>query len=415
MLDSVSLLKINPLLCVQCIIRFLLAFVFLVSPFSLRAQNVREPNYDEAKVPVYTLPDLLKTTTNRSVQNKTIWEQVRRPEIIKLFEDNVYGQMPKAVDRLTYSVKNENARAMAGKATLKEVQIDVTHHNKSLTINLVLFTPNQQKGPVPVFLLINNRGKDNTDPTRAHKSEFWPAEMVIDSGYAIAAFHVSDLAPDDSVRYVNGALQLYPEQLTANKGMRAIGAWAWGASRVLDYLEKDPAIDAKKVAVVGHSRGGKAALWAAAEDQRFAMCFSNCSGNTGAALSRRRFGETISRINTVFPHWFAKNYKKYNNNEDALPVDQHMLLAAIAPRPLYVTNASKDLWADPRGTFLSLKQAGQVYDLYGIKYDLPTNPPGINQPLINSSLGYHIREGEHNLTTYDWGNFIKFANLHLKK
>lgn len=390
-------------------------FFFFAILIQAQAQNGFQANYDESKVPPYTLPDVLKTRANQVVRNKATWEKVRRPEIIKLLEENIYGQMPTSFDRLTYSIKNEKASVMAGKATLKEVIIEVVRNNKPLKINLVLFVPTKQKGPVPVFLLINNRGKENTDPTRAHKSDFWPAEMVIDSGYAIAAFHVSDLAPDDSVQYVNGVLQLYPEQLTINEGMGAIGAWAWGASRVLDYFQKDAAIDAKKVAIVGHSRGGKASLWAASEDQRFAMCFSNCSGNTGAALSHRRFGETISRINTTFPHWFAKNYKKFNNNEDALPLDQHMLLATIAPRPLYATNATKDLWADPTGTFLSLKQAEKVYAFYGLKSNLPAHLPAVNQPIVTSQLGYHLREGEHNLTAYDWSNFLKFANLHLKK
>ncbi|GAB4026627.1 glucuronyl esterase domain-containing protein [Spirosoma koreense] len=390
-------------------------FFFFALLIRAQAQNGFVANYDESKVPPYTLPDVLKTTTNQAVRDKKTWETVRRPEIIKLFEENVYGQMPKAYDRLTYSVKNENTGAMAGKATLKEVAIEVVRNNKTLTINLVLFVPNQQKKPVPVFLLINNRGKDNTDPTRAKKSDFWPAEMVIDSGYAVAAFHVSDLAPDDTAKYVNGVLQLYPEQLTATDGMRAIGAWAWGASRVLDYFEKDAAIDARKVVVVGHSRGGKASLWAAAEDRRFAICATNCSGNSGAALSHRRFGETISRINTVFPHWFTSNYKKFNNNEDALPFDQHMLIASIAPRPLYATNASNDLWADPTGTFLSLKHAEKVYALYGMKSTLPSSPPAINHPIVRSPLGYHNREGEHNLTAYDWSNFIKFASFHFKK
>ena len=395
--------------------RVALSFFLLVLLIQVQAQNGLQANYDESKVPPYTLPDVLKTTTNVAVKNKATWETIRRPEIINLFEENVYGQMPKSYDRLTYSVTNENANAMGGKAILKEVLIEVVNNSKPLKINLVLFVPRQQKGPVPVFLLINNRGKENTDPSRSKKSDFWPAEMVIDSGYAVAAFHVSDLAPDDTATYTNGVLQLYPEQLTADDGMRAIGAWAWGASRVLDYFEKEAAIDAKKVIVVGHSRGGKASLWAAAEDQRFAMCVTNCSGNTGAALSRRRFGETIGRINTVFPHWFARNYRKFNNNEDALPLDQHMLLAAIAPRPLYATNASRDLWADPTGTFLSIKQAEKVYALYGTGSKLPANPPAINQPVASSQLGYHNREGEHNLTAYDWRNFIQFARGHLKK
>ena len=394
---------------------YIVAFVLLTLINGTNAQDHNEANYDEAKVPEYALPDVLKTSGNAAVKDKATWEKVRRPEILKLFEENIYGQMPKTYSSIKYSIINENANAMNGKAKLKQVLIEVINNNKSVKINLVLFVPNHVKKPVPAFLLINNRGKENIDPTRATKSEFWPAEMVIDSGYAIAAIYVGDLAPDDKEKYVNGVLQIYPGQLLADDGMKAIGAWAWGASRVMDYFETDKDIDAKRVAIVGHSRGGKASLWAAAEDQRFAICFTNCSGNTGAALARRQFGERINRINTSFPYWFNNNYKKFNNNENALPVDQHMLIALVAPRPLYATNASKDLWADPKGTYLSLKNAEKVYALYGIQSNLPANPPGINQPIIQSPLGYHNREGEHNLTAYDWNNFIKFANYHYKK
>jgi acetyl esterase/lipase len=183
----------------------------------------------------------------------------------------------------------------------------------------------------------------------------------------------------------------------------------------MDYFEKDADIDAEKVTVVGHSRGGKAALWAAAQDRRFAMCVSNNSGNTGAALSRRDFGESIKMINTSFPHWFNTNYKKFNDKEDLLPVDQHMLIALIAPRPIYATNASKDLWADPVGTFLALKQAEKVYALYSIKSLLSAHPPQVNQPTVNAHLAYHNRKGVHDLTPYDWNNFIKFANYHFNR
>lgn len=376
--------------------------------------NVHSQNYDESKVPEYTLPDVLKTNANRAVKSKMAWKKIRRPEIIKLFEDNIYGQMPGAYNRIKYSIINENAVAMNGKARLKEIVIEVFNNNNSVKINLVLFVPNQVSKPVPAFLLINNRGKDNTDPSRVVKSDFWPAEMLIDSGYAIAAFHVSDLAPDDKETFANGVLRLYPEQLSADNGMRAMGAWAWGASRVMDYFEKDADINASKVTIVGHSRGGKASLWAAAQDQRFAICVSNCSGNTGVALARRKFGERISRINTSFPHWFNTNYKKFNDKEDLLPVDQHMLVALVAPRPVYATNASKDLWADPKGTFLSLKNAEKVFALYGISSNLPETPPRINESIIQSQIAYHNREGEHDLTAYDWSNFIKFANYHYR-
>jgi hypothetical protein len=386
-----------------------ITLAFLLSVFIVRAHG---QNYDESKVPEYTLPNALKTLDNTVVTDKTTWENIRRPEIVTLFENTIYGQMPKAYDSIKFSVKNENPLAMGGRARLKEVLIEVFKINRSVKINLVLFVPNKLKCPAPAFLLINNRGKENTDPTRVVKSNFWPAEMVIDSGYAIAAFQVNDAAPGSVATFKNGVLQLYPQQLAKDNGMRAIGAWAWAASRVMDYFEKDSAIDAKKVAVVGHSRGGKAALWAAAQDQRFAIPFSNCSGNTGAALARRRFGETISKINTTFPHWFNDNYKKYNENEDSLPVDQHMLIAVMAPRPVYVTSASEDVWADPKGSFLALKNAENVYALYGLRSQLPADPPPVNTPVIYSPLGYHNREGGHNLTAYDWGNFIRFANYH---
>lgn len=370
--------------------------------------------YDESKVPAYHLPEILKTNSGKSVTNVSDWQKTRRPEILTLFEENVYGTMPKTFDGIKYKVTHSIPDAMNGKAHLKEVAITVTNALKSVTINLVLFVPNVHKR-VPVFLLINNRDKNNTDPTRTIKSEFWPAEMAIDSGYAIAAFSVADAAPDDKKTYQNGVLQLYPEQLKARDGMKAIGAWAWAASRVMDYFKTDKDIDAKRVNLVGHSRGGKTALWAGAQDQRFAMVFASCSGNTGAALSHRKFGETVKAINDAFPHWFADNYKKYNNNEAALPVDQHMLIAMIAPRPVYTTNATKDLWADPKGSYLSLQYARQVYDLYGKSSALTPDPPPVNTPIINSTIGYHIREGEHNLTAYDWSNFIRFANYHYQR
>lgn len=373
--------------------------------------HVQGQQYDEAKVPAYTLPDALKTIDGKTINTVADWEKERRPEILTLFENNIYGQMPKKFDKISYKVVNDNLKAMDGKAHLKEVTITVAQANKTVAIHLILFTPNGVNKRSPVFLLINNRDKDNTDPTRKIKSEFWPAEMVIENGYAIAAFHVSDTAPDNKETYQNGVLQLYPEQLTADNGMKAIGAWAWAASRVMDYFETDKEIDLNKVNLVGHSRGGKAALWAGAQDQRFAMIFSNCSGNTGAALARRQFGETIKAINTTFPHWFNNNYKQFNDNANALPVDQHMLISLIAPRPVYTTSATKDLWADPVGSYLSIVEAQKVYALYGKKSALNPGPPPPDTPIIQSVVGYHNRTGIHNMTAYDWDNFIRFADF----
>lgn len=389
-------------------ILFVLLTIMLVS-IDLIAQN-----YDESKVPFYTLPDVLESVNKKKITNVKDWESVRRPEILTLFEENVYGEMPKSFDKINFKIKNENKNAMNGKAHLKEVEIAVTNNNETVIINMVMFVPTQIKKPAPAFLLINNRGKNNTSPTRDTISGFWPAEQVIDAGYAIAAFHVNDAAPDDKNMFQNGVLRLYPEQLNADNGMKAIGSWAWAASRVMDYFETDKSIDASKIILTGHSRGGKASLWAAAQDTRFAMCVTNCSGNTGAALSHRRFGETIEVINTTFPHWFANNYKKFNNNEKALPLDQHMLVALIAPRPVYVTNASQDLWADPAGTFMAVKEAEKVYGLYKLQSGLPDTLPAINTPFIKPPLAYHNREGKHDMTFYDWTQFIKTADLYFK-
>lgn len=393
------------------LIWFSAIFFFIHQGF---AQNTAEVNYDESKVTAYNLPDVLNAS-GKVVRNKADWEKLQRPRLLDLFAAHIYGKTPVGYDKFSFSLINEDPMAMNGKAHLKQVNIRVSNNKQVVNIHLVLFIPNSRKKPAPVFLLINNRDKDNTDPLRIKKSDFWPAEMLIDSGYAIAAFQVADLAPDEPAHFQNGVLKLYPEQLTADNGMKAIGAWAWGASRVMDYFVKSKDIDAKKVALVGHSRGGKTSLWAAAQDQRFAMCFSNCSGNSGAALSRRKFGETIAIINTRFPHWFNNNYKKYNHKEQDLPVDQHMLIALLAPRPVYVTNASEDLWADPTGTFLAIKNAEPVYQLYGIPSGLPQNPPAVNTAITASKLGYHNREGIHDLTAFDWHNFILFANYNYKK
>ena len=394
--------------------RLLLAMACIACMIAAKAQRPDNTNYKESKVLPYSLPDVLKTTKQTSIRNKAEWE-LNRPELLRLFEDYIYGQMPKQFNDIKFSLIKEDKSAMQGRATLKQVEVEVFNQQKSVKINLVLFVPNNRKQAVPAFLLINNRGKGNMDPTRKVKSGFWPAELVIDSGYAVAAFHVSDAAPDNKDTFMNGVLRLYPEQLEAANGMRAIGAWAWAASRIMDYFETDADIDAKRVTVVGHSRGGKASLWAAAQDQRFAICASNCSGNSGAALSRRNFGESVKRINTSFPHWFNTNYKQFNDREAALPIDQHMLIALVAPRPIYVTNASEDLWADPTGTFLALKHAAPVYRLYGITSELPAKPPKINQPILNTHLAYHNRKGIHDLTPYDWLNFIRFANAQIKK
>jgi hypothetical protein len=379
--------------------------------FAMFFQTLVAQNTDESKVKPYKLPEVLKTVAGKKTASVKDWENIRRPEILKLFENNVYGQVPQDFEKISFEIKNEDKNAMNGAATLKEVAITVLRKQKTVTINLLLFTPNRIKKEVPVFLVINHRGIRTMDVTRVNKNDFWPVEEVIEAGYGMAGFDVRDVAPDDKTNFQKGVMELYPEQLEMNNGMRALSAWSWGASRAIDYFEKDSSVDAKKIITVGHSRGGKASLWCGAQDKRVSIAISNDSGNSGAALSRRNFGESVKNI-LGFAHWFCPNYKQYAENEDKLPVDQHMLLALMAPRGVYVASAAEDFWADPKGQYVSLLEAQAAYNLYDIKLNFPKEMPEVNKQVIQSHAGFHNREGKHNMNLFDWQQFIKFANVY---
>ena len=368
-------------------------------------------NYDESRIASYTLPDPLRHHGG-TVTSPTAWRE-RRADILDLFRTNVYGRSPGRPEDVAFSMIEENPAAMDGAATLRRVAITSRQGSRSHRFDLTLFLPNGPSRPVPVFLLINNRPPSNTDPSRREKSGFWPAEQVVARGYGIAAFHYAQLAPDDAKTYRDGVMKFFDEGSAGGSTAYtwgALAAWAWGASRAMDYFETDPRVDKAHVAIVGHSRGGKAALWAGAEDERFAMVVSNDSGEGGAALSRRNFGETIDRINTSFPHWFAAAYKTFNRRAPELPVDQHMLLALAAPRALYVASADEDLWADPRGEFLSLAASSPVFALWGDPPIRAGDMPGLDTPMVIGRRAYHVRSGGHNLTPYDWDRFADFAD-----
>jgi hypothetical protein len=370
-------------------------------------------NYDESRVPRYTLPDVM-TGRGGTVKTAEHWK-TRRAEILELFREHVYGRSFGLPQELRFKVIEEDPEAMDGAATLTRVAVMSAHNGRELVFELTMFLPNARRDRVGLFLLLNNRAQTNTDPTRKEKSGFWPAEQVIARGYGIAAIQVEALALDDRFRFRDAAIWLFEGSLTppvprASSAWAALAAWGWGASRAMDYLVTDPRIDPARVAVVGHSRGGKAALWAGAEDERFSMVVSNDSGEGGAALSRRLFGETLARITTTFPHWFNENYPTFADRVDALPVDQHMLLALVAPRALYVASADQDLWADPRGEFLSVALTSPVYALWGDPRIGEDDMPPLERPLIAGRRGYHIRTGIHNLTPYDWDRFADFAD-----
>jgi hypothetical protein len=269
--------------------------------------------------------------------------------------------------------------------------------------------------PCPAFLLICNRERACIDADRAVRSPFWPAEALIARGCAAAAFQIDDVDPDRADGFAEGIRAAFGSDTSDTSGdsWGAIAAWAWGASRAMDWLQTVPDIDASRVGVVGHSRGGKAALWCGAQDERFALTISNNSGCTGAALARGKTGERIAAINKSFPYWFCDNYKRFGDHEDDLPVDQHELLALIAPRLLYVASATNDAWADPRGEFRSCLAAEPVYRLFGRRGVVGGDrPPPPETPLPDGAIGYHLRTGDHDLTPYDWERFMDFAERH---
>ena len=381
---------------------------------SVPASGLREVNYDESKIPAYSLPELLTTSKGVKILNSKDWEKIRRPEVLELFTSQVFGRIPPTAFQKTITVVKEDKNAMNGLATQKLVDISIAARGKTLTIHMGLFIPNSAVKPVPVFLLICNRDPGNIDFTRVKKSEFWPAEEAIARGYAIAAFDNADVDPDKDDGFKNGIHGLLDIGRTP-ESWGTIAAWAWGTSRCVDYLVTDKKIDAHKIAVVGHSRGAKTSLWAGAIDQRIAMVISNEAGCGGSSLSRRRIGETIYEINRGFPHWFCTNFGIYNNNEDALPVDFHMLMALTAPRLLYIASAENDLWGDPHGQYLGLLNAVPAYNLFNVKSSLNEAMPALNTPVKSGNIAYHIRDGKHNMLLKDWNFFMDFADLHWKK
>ncbi|MDN3690392.1 alpha/beta hydrolase family protein [Cyclobacterium jeungdonense] len=389
-----------------------LLFLSLSILFIYRTNAQDAFNYEESKVPPFSLPDPFVSQKGKAIKTIQDWEFLRRGEIISLFENQVYGQLPRSLDNIRFQLVSEDKQAMSGNAHLKEIDIQVERNEKNIRMRLILFIPTKVNKPAPVFLLITHRDPENIDPTREVKMGFWPAEAIVARGFAAATFHVKDVSDDNNDTFKEDILNtLYPEQLEMENGMRGLGSWAWGAMRAMDYFETDPLIDANRAAVVGHSRGGKASLWTGAQDTRWAITISNESGCGGAALSRRKFGETVKRINTSFPYWFTDNFNQYNDHEELLPIDQHMLVAAIAPRAVYVASASEDQWADPKGEFLSLSLGTRVHrEIYGMNGSFPSNLPAIESPLHLPYAGHHIREGKHNLTPYDWERFMDFAD-----
>lgn len=404
----------------------------------INQENPQEDaNYDEKLVPDYVLPDPLKMADGTPVNTIDQWVKKRRPELLHLFETEMFGKAPEHPADLHFKVLTEDRKALNGIATRKEVVIYFSKDEKYY-VTLLMYIPNKRSGTVPLFFGLNFKGNHTISldpgisyPTIDKQKEFkweklpprglvahrWPIEMLMEKGYALATIYNGDIDPDFDDNYKNGVHPLaYKEGQTypAKNEWGTIAAWSWAMSCTMDYFETEKDIDASKVAVFGHSRNGKAALWAGATDQRFNLIISNESGCGGAALSRRCYGERVRVINSQFTHWFCRNFWKYNDKEYTMPFDQHQLIALLAPRPVYIASASGDQWADPKGEFLSGVHATPVYKLFGLEGLKADKMPEIEQSKQEGTIAYHIRAGKHEVMPYDWEQYVKFADKWLK-
>jgi len=415
--------------------------ICLIFFLSLSAHS--QINYDKAKVPEYKLPEILVSSNGRKIQTAEDWINIRRPEIVNLFEEYMYGRIPEAVPEIKFETAKTNSNALCGKAIQKNIVACFIKERDTIRMELLIFIPADATKPVPLFLGMNFYGNQSVHPdseipvtksyilnnpefnilnhtatgeSRGTDSASWPVERILERGYGLATFCYGDLDPDFDDGFKNGIHSLLgPAEKNDSNELSSISAWAYGLTTAMDYLETDGQINKSQIVVIGHSRLGKAALWAGAIDQRFAVIISNNSGCGGAALSRRIAGETVKDINTMFPHWFSKNFHVFNDKENELPVDQHMLIGLIAPRPVYVASAEQDKWADPYGEFLSIFHAGPIYKLFGSEIIQNDTLPEINKPLWAGQMGYHIRTGDHGITRFDWEKYMDYTDYHFSR
>jgi hypothetical protein len=414
----------------------LTALAALSAQPALAAPAGLDGNFDEVKVPSFALPDPLKMQDGRPVTTAKMWTRERRPELLGLFEHQIFGVAPPKPSHMRFVVTESDRNAFNGLATRKQVTILLDGRDQGPQMHVLIYLPNKAT-KAPVFVGLNFHGNQAISPdpaiqltttwltdvgvagivkhhatidSRGVDAAEWPLEQILKAGYGVATFAPGDLYPDSDNMEAQSVFPYYGTQASAPDHWGAVAVWAWGLSRVYDYLATDAQVDAGRIIVFGHSRYGKAALWAGARDPRFAMVVSNESGEGGAKLYRRDFGETIRVMNT---YWFAPNFKTYAKREADLPVDAHELVSLVAPRPVYVATAADDLWGDPKGQYLAAKAADPVYRLLGTDGLASTDMPALDTP-VHSTIGFHNRTGGHAITPYDWGQYIAFADRHLK-
>jgi len=393
-------------------LKFGLALLLGAMGFALAAQTPQLPpnypkaQYDENKVPQYTLPDPLVPLNGKRIKNTKTWVKKRRQELLNLFATNAYGRnMVGRPPEMTWEVVSTGMKALDGAAVGKTVTIYFAGKKDGPKMDLRINLPAHAEKPVPTFLV-----PEGFSAATAERD----ARLVVGHGYGFASFGPASIEADNKEGYANSVRAYFAAQKQEKPGpdtWGAIGAWAWGMSRAMDYLVTDPDIDGRRVAIMGFSRYGKVTMWAGAQDERFAIVFSGESGCGGATIVRRQYGETIKAITTNFPYWFDANFKTYADRVNDLPVDWHMLIALMAPRPVYIATAESDYWGDPRGSFLAAKAAEPVYKLFGKAGLGVEEMPAVDTP-VGDTIGYHNRKGGHGITEFDWKQFLKFADRH---
>ena len=391
----------------------------------------------------YDLPQPLVAEDGAPITTPEGWTTQRRPETLALFFEHVFGKTPEKVLDLSVTVVDDEPEALSGAAVRRQVRVALASQPDAWGMDVLLYLPKGAKGRVPVFLGMNFGGNhtvhadpairlteswienkaewsvtDNhaTEAGRGARAARWPIERILSRGYGFATVYYGDVDPDydDASNGIQPFFYAPGQTEPGPNEWGSIGAWSWGLSRALDYLVTDPGIDPARVAVMGHSRLGKAALWASAQDTRFALAVSNNSGEIGAAIARRKQGETVEAITTVFPHWFAKNLVQYSKKEETMPVDMHQLVALTAPRPVYIASGASDSWADPKGEFEGGKYASVVYQLLGQDGLAAEEMPPVDSPVL-SRIGYHVRPGGHGVMPGDWERFMDFADKQLPR
>lgn len=404
-----------------------------------RPQNVAgiPVNYDEDKVGNYTLPDLFLTQQGKRITTRKDWIKMRRPEIVKLFEQNQFGRAPGRPAAMIFDVFDKGSVALNGKAIRKQVTVQFAKEWLDSKITLVIYLPKDAKKKVPLLLnlsfaapnqMIDDRGIRvgeiwNREGKRVRADQPTPfgkmnVEQFIDAGFGFATVYYGDIEPDfkDGIKHGIRSKYLKAGQAEVAKDeWGAVAAWAWGLSRAMDYFETDKQIDAKRIAIQGASRLGKTVLWAGANDTRFKMVIASISGESGAAISRRNYGETVAHMThpTRYGYQYAPKYHTYSDRVAEMPMDGHMLVALIAPRPLLLQTGSTDYWSDPRGEWLSAIEAARVYKLFGETAPSGEMPAANDSSMLLNKLGFYMHDGGHTVLPDDWKKFIEFMKKYL--